>query len=145
MEVLSSGKSKKSKIGPLEIRKGLEGLTPARILTLYRRAPLLRPASDPASIWKMFEQSSLVLTAWHEQRLVGIARVLSDGVVFSYFCDLAVEPDVQGLGIGKALINRVFEECAGTELLVREAGVASSYYSQLGFKRVSNAWIQVCR
>ena len=91
----------------LDIREGLEGLTPARIITLYRRAPLLRPVSDPERIWSMFENASLVLTAWHGGQLVGIARVLTDGVLYSYLCDLAVEPDVQRLGVGKALIYAI--------------------------------------
>ena len=145
MEVLTPGSARKSEIGPLEIREGLEGLTPARILTLYRRAPLLRPVSDPAKVWEMFEQSSLILTAWHEKQLVGIARVLTDGVIYSYLCDLAVEPDVQGLGVGKALINQVLDRCAGTELLLRDSDISTGYYARLGFKRVSNAWVRVCR
>ena len=105
----------------------------------------MRPANDPAKIWSMFEQSSLVLTAWHDAQLVGIARVLSDGVLFSYLCDLAVEPDVQGLGVGKALINEVVERCGGTDLLLRDSDISSGYYAHLGFKRVSNAWIRACR
>ena len=145
MEVLTPGSARKKKIGPLTFREGLEGLTPARILTLYRRAPLLRPVSDPTMIWQMFEKSSLVLTAWHERQLVGIARVLSDGVINSYLCDLAVEPDVQGLGVGKALINEVVERCAGTELMLRDSDISTGYYAHLGFKRVSNAWFRVCR
>ena len=95
----------------LEIREGLEGLTPARIMTLYRRAPLLRPVSDPERIWTMFESASLVLTAWNGNQIVGIARVLTHGVLFSYLCDLAVEPDVQRLGVGKRLINEVLDRC----------------------------------
>ena len=145
MKVISPSNARKDKIGPLEIREGLEGLTPERIVTLFRRAPLLRPVSDPAQLWKMFEQSSHVLTAWHDKQLVGIARVLSDGVLNSYLCDLAVEPDVQGLGIGKTLIKQVVELCDGTELLLRDSDISTGYYARLGFKRVSNAWFRVCR
>lgn len=142
---MTPGSARKDKIGPLELREGLDGLTPARILTLYRRAPLLRPVSDPGKVWTMFESSSLILTAWHDRQLVGIARVLSDGVINSYLCDLAVEPDVQGLGVGKALINAVVERCEGTELLLRDSDISTGYYAHLGFKRVSNAWFRVCR
>lgn len=125
----------------LEIREGLEGLTPARVITLYRRAPLLRPVSDPERVWAMFEQASLVLTAWKGRQLVGIARVLTDGVLFSYLCDLAVEPDVQRLGVGKRLINGVIDRCKGTELALRDSDISSGYYAHLGFKRVENAWV----
>lgn len=126
----------------LEIREGLEGLTPARIVTLYRRAPLLRPVSDPERVWTMFESASLVLTAWNGNQIVGIARVLTDGVLFSYLCDLAVEPDVQRLGVGKRLINEVLDRCKGTELALRDSDISSGYYAHLGFKRVENAWVR---
>lgn len=129
-------------IDELDIREGLEGLTPARIITLYRRAPLLRPVSDPERIWKMFEQASLVLTAWNMGQLVGIARVLSDGVLFSYLCDLAVEPDVQRLGVGKRLINEVLDRCKGTELALRDSDISAGFYAHLGFRRVENAWVR---
>lgn len=129
-------------LGALEIRKGLEGLTPGRIMTLYRRAPLLRPVDDPQRVWQMFKNASLVLTAWHEGRLVGIARVLTDGVLYSYLCDLAVEPDVQGLGIGRRLIEAVLEHCKGTELVLRDSDISAGFYARLGFERVRNAWMR---
>ena len=126
----------------LEIREGLDGLTPARIMTLFRRAPLLRPVSDPERIWTMFESASLVLTAWNGSQIVGIARVLTDGVLFSYLCDLAVEPDVQRLGVGKRLINEILDRYKGTELLLRDSDISAGFYAHLGFKRVENAWVR---
>ena len=126
----------------VQIRDGLDGLTPARIATLYRRAPLLRPVGDPTQVWTMFENASLVLTAWRNGHLVGIARVLTDGVLYSYLCDLAVEPDVQGLGVGKALIGEVLQRCKGTDLILRDSDISSGYYAHLGFNRVENAWVR---
>ena len=129
-------------IDTLAIREGLEGLTPARIKTLYRRAPLLRPVRAAESVWKMFENASLVLTAWNgSDHLVGIARVLTDGVLFSYLCDLAVEPDVQRLGVGKTLIQEILERCKGTDLVLRDSDISAGYYEHLGFRRVENAWV----
>ncbi len=124
----------------LTIREGLEGLTPNRILTMYRRAPLTRRVADPRKVQQMFEASSFVLTAWDGNNLVGLARVMSDGVLFSYLCDLAVEPDVQGLGIGRALIDAVLKKCKGTELLLRDSDISTRFYEKLGFERVGNAW-----
>ncbi len=133
--------TRRSEIEGLGIREGLDDLTPARIRTLYRRAPLLRSVESDEEMWAMFEQASLVLTAHYEGQLVGIARVLSDGVLYSYLCDLAVEPDVQRLGIGRALISAVIDRCAGTELVLRDSDLSSSLYAHLGFERVDNAWV----
>ena len=99
--------------GSLELRDTLDGLTPARIATLYRRAPLLRKTDNPERLWASFEASSLVLTVWDGGRIVGLARVLTDGIQTAVLCDLAVEPDVQGAGIGKRLIDEILERLPG--------------------------------
>ena len=125
----------------IEIREGLDGLTPARIATLYRRAPLLRPVDDLERVWAMYENASLVLTAWFEGRLVGVARVLTDGELYSLLCDLAVEPDVQRLGVGRQLIEALQEKCRGTALVLLGSEISSTYYAKIGFKRAENAWV----
>ncbi len=130
-----------SNLEDVDFREGLDGLTPARISTLYRQAPLLRPVSNLSQVWDMFENSSLVLTAHYKGELVGIARVLTDGVLYSYLCDLAVAPDVQRLGVGRALINEVLKRCEGTELVLRDSDISSGFYERLGFSRVDNAWV----
>lgn len=132
-------------IDDLAVREGLSDLNPSRIATLYRRAPLLRPVNDAAQLWAMFENASIVLTAWHRNHLVGIARVLTDHVLYSYLCDLAVEPDVQRLGVGKRLVAEVLDRCAGTDLVVRDSDISSTYYAHLGFDRVENAWVRQAR
>ena len=86
----------------------------------------------------MFENASLVVTVWKSGRLVGIARVLTDGVLYSYLCDLAIEPDVQGLGIGKRLMKYVQQRCAGTELVLRSS--LSRFHKRSGLKPVNDAW-----
>ena len=131
-------------IKDLEIRNGLDGLTPGRIITLYRRAPLLRAVDTADRVWQKFEASSLVITAWHGEQLAGIARVISDGVSESYLCELAVEPDVQGVGVGKKLLDEVFKGCEGTSLLLRHSSISSEYYRKLGFEPVDNAWVRKC-
>ncbi|MCY4673011.1 MAG: GNAT family N-acetyltransferase [Bacteroidetes bacterium] len=125
-------------IDTVEIREGLEGLTPQLIRILYRRAPLHRPVSSTERLWAMFERASLVLTAWKGNRLVGIARVLTDGVMYSYLCDLAVEPDVQGLGIGKRLMKSVQDHCEGTELVLRST--LGRFHKHEGLKAVDDVW-----
>lgn len=126
----------------ITLREGLDGLTPARIATLYRRAPLLRQTDNAERLQQAYEAAQLVLSAWQSERLVGVARVLTDGVQVSYLCDLAVEPDVQGLGIGKRLIDAVLERCEGTELVLRDSNLSSGFYEHLGFVPVDNGWVR---
>jgi GNAT superfamily N-acetyltransferase len=126
----------------IEIRVGMDGLTPPRIATLYRRAPLLRPTGDRDAVRRMYEASQLVISAWQGDRLVGVARVLTDGELFALLADLAVEPDVQGYGIGKRLIEEVMERTRGLELLLRDSDISAGFYERLGFSRVENCWVK---
>ena len=131
-------------IDKIEIREGLKDLTGARIMTLYRRAPLFRPLSSARATWEMLQRSSVVLSAWHDNELVGLARAMSDGVVFTYLCDLAVEPDVQGLGVGRRLFQAVIERSKGTELIFRDPKLSAQFYDALGFRKAGNTWSRKC-
>lgn len=134
-----------NEITDIEIREGIADLTAARIITLYRRAPLNHPVSDPQKVWRMFEEASLVFSAWYEGRLVGIARVLSDGVLYSVLCDLAVEPDVQGLGIGRRLADAVLDRFKDTQIVLIGTGNRASaqrLYERYGFSRSNDVWIR---
>lgn len=126
----------------LTLRDTLEGLTPARIATLYRRAPLLRKTDNLDALWRAFEASSLVLTLWDRDRLVALARLLTDGAQVSYLCDLAVEPDEQGAGVGKRLVDEILTRCEGTELILRDSDLSTGFYQRLGFRPVDNAWVR---
>lgn len=128
--------------GTLVLRDTLDGLSPARIATLYRRAPLLRKTDNPERLWEAFEASSLVLTLWESDRLVGLARVLTDGVQAADLCDLAVEPDVQGAGVGKRLIDEILDRLPGTELVLRDSNLSTGFYERIGFEPVDNAWVR---
>ncbi|MEL6615818.1 MAG: GNAT family N-acetyltransferase, partial [Bacteroidota bacterium] len=57
-------------------------------------------------------------------------------------CDLAVEPDVQGAGLGKRLIDVVLERCKGTELVLRDSNLSTGFYAHLGFRAIDNGWVR---
>lgn len=126
----------------VSIIEGLGEASARHVATLYRRAPLLRQTDDLDRIATAYENSEVVLTAWLDDRLVGIARVLSDEVQVSVLCDLAVDPDVQGMGIGKLLVDGILERCPGTDLLLRDSNLSSQFFERLGFERVDNAWVR---
>ena len=48
-------------------------------------------------------------TAWHDNRLIGCARLLTDGYVFSTVPEILVEPAYQRRSIGAKLMNMLWE------------------------------------
>ena len=80
-----------------------------------------------------FINSTLVVSAWEDSRLVGAVRVLSDGIIRSVIYDLVVNPGFQGQGIGKELVKRCMAVYPKSEWLVQTTKDVSGYYEKLGF------------
>jgi len=81
-----------------------------------------------------FIHSTLVLSAWDEERLVGAVRVLSDTIIRSVIYDLVIDPQYQSKGIGKELIKRCIDHYPTSEWLVQTEKHISGYYEKIGFK-----------
>lgn len=58
----------------------------------------------------MVQNAWLVISAWDAGELVGMARVVGDGVTVAYIHDLLVDPEHQRRGIGRALLTEVLDE-----------------------------------
>lgn len=81
---------------------------------------------------KNFINSTLVFSAWIDDKLVGCVRVLSDKMFRSIIYDLAVLPEYQHKGIGKELVHRCRESFPNSEWLV-QTETASGFYEKIGF------------
>jgi predicted N-acetyltransferase YhbS len=113
-------------------------------IELYIRSTLgeRRPVDRPDIFEGMLRNASLTITAWHDNRLVGIARTLTDFSYVAYLSDLAVDAAYQKQGIGKKLIEetrlRLKPECM---IVLLAAPKANDYYPRLGFEHNPRAWI----
>lgn len=112
------------------------------IIALYDSSGINRPTADPQRIAQMYAHSNLVITAWHGEKLVGIARSLTDFCFACYLSDLAVHQEYQQKGIGKKLIQLTKEKIGDqTMLLLLAAPSAMDYYGKVGFEKVENGFI----
>ena len=67
--------------------------------------------------------------------LIGSARAVTDSVTFAWICDVVVDPQWQGQGIGKTLVSRLLNDAAvqvTRKILVTKD--AQQFYVDLGFK-----------
>lgn len=65
---------------------------------------------DETTHRKMMQQSYKSIIAIDENEIVGFVTIISDGVLSAYIPLLEVVKSHQGQGIGKALMERAFEE-----------------------------------
>jgi len=82
-----------------------------------------------------FINSKLVISAWENENLIGVVRVLSDEIIRSVIYDLVVLPEYQNKGIGKELVKRCIEHFPNSEWLVQTEKNISSYYEKNGFTK----------
>ena len=117
-------------------------LDPRDVIRVFQSSGITRPVNDLPRIARMFAAPALTISAWHEGRLVGLARSLTDYAYCCYLSDLAVDKGYQGQGIGKALIQRT-RETVGDEVSVvlLSAPGAMSYYPGLNFSPADNAFL----
>ena len=117
-------------------------LTAEQLADLFRRSGIRRPVDDLGRIAAMIRHANLIVTAWHEGRLVGVARSLCDYSYCCYLSDLAVDRDFQGAGIGSELIRRT-KAATGDQsmLLLLAAPESMAFYQKIGMEAVANGWI----
>lgn len=117
-------------------------LDPSEVARVFDASGITRPTADLPRIARMFAAPSLVISAWHGDRLVGVSRSLTDHAYCCYLSDLAVDKDYQKQGIGQALIART-QAVIGDEvsLILLAAPGAMSYYPAVGFEQANNAFV----
>ena len=113
-----------------------------QIIEVYNSSTINRPTADKERIAKMYANSNLVITAWDGDKLVGVARSLTDFCYCCYLSDLAVRLDYQKLGIGKKLIELTKQKIGDqTTLILLSAPSAMEYYPKIGLDCINNGFI----
>ena len=81
--------------------------------------------------------SNPVVTVWDAQRLIGFARATSDGVYRAGIWDVIVDPDYQGMGLGRKLVETVISHplVSKVERVYLTTTHQQSFYERIGFKQ----------
>lgn len=116
----------------------LDNLNWDELSTLYRIAPL---GDKPVENLKTaFGNSLYKCFVYDNDCLIGVGRVLADGVDCAYICDVAVHPDYQGTGLGKEIVSRLVELSQHHKKIILYAVAGKEpFYQKLGFKRMNTA------
>ena len=112
-------------------------------IDLYIRSTLgeRRPIHDKSAFEAMLKHANLIITAWDDEKLIGISRTLTDFSYVAYLADLAVDLDYQRQGIGKELIAKT-QASLGSDCMIvlLAAPKANEYYEHIGFEHHPRAW-----
>jgi len=114
------------------------------IIAIYK-ANHWSSAEKPDQLFQALINSHSFITAWHNEKLVGLGNALSDGFLVVYYPHLIIHPDYQGQGIGKRILNKLQEKYGDfhQQILVAD-GKAIDFYKRCGFEpagETKSMWI----
>jgi predicted GNAT family acetyltransferase len=102
---------------------------------------------SPDALRRSFGQSQHVAFAWVDGSLVGMARMLSDGVCNSYLLDVWTKASLRRRGIATAMVEHLATAVPGQHIGL-QTDDARDFYAGLGFRlqpqfmsRVVGRWL----
>jgi predicted N-acetyltransferase YhbS len=100
-----------------------------------------RPLNEPDRISQMLKHANLIITARDNNKLIGVARSLTDFAFCTYLSDLAVDQSYQKNGIGKELIRQTKMAAPRAKLILLSAPNAINYYPKIGMTKMEQCYI----
>jgi predicted N-acetyltransferase YhbS len=118
-------------------------LTTDEFIDILNRSTLgeRRPIDDKECIDGMLKNADIIVVAIDNEKIVGVARSVTDYNYCCYLSDLAVDQKYQKHGIGKKLINITQEQLnKKCKIILLSAPDATEYYPKIGFTQHTSAW-----
>lgn len=101
-----------------------------------------RPIADINRMQEIIKNTSLMVTAWEKDLLVGVARSVTDFAYIAYLSDLVVRKSHQKQGIGTLLIHKTkLAIHPDSRVVLLSAPQATTFYPGIGMTHYPQAYI----
>lgn len=126
-----------------------------QLVDLYNSVGWLAYTTDEQrpKLQEAIRNSTYVVTIWSGEKLVGLARCISDDVSICYLQDILIHPNHQRHGIGRRLLSNCLERFTHVRmqvLLTDDEERQKKFYESLGYKNTKdlkkmplNAFVQI--
>lgn len=88
---------------------------------------------------RAFRNSAVTVFFYDGERLVALGRALSDGAYQAALYDVAVCPDYQGRGLGRAVVEALLERLTAMNVLLYASPGKEAFYEKFAFRRMKTA------
>ena len=115
-----------------------------QLLVIYRLNKW-SSADKPELLHKALKNSHALISAWVDDKMVGVANAISDGYLVVYYPHMLVHPDYQGKGIGRKMMAAMQKRYGNFhQQMLTADGKAIEFYKKCGFEKAGKTesmWI----
>lgn len=107
-----------------------------KLKLLYDNVKWTSYTNDMPRLVEAIKRSLKVITAWDDDKLVGLIRVVGDGQTIIYIQDILVLKSYQDQGIGSQLMRKIllkYEDVRQKVLLTNDTVGVRAFYEKYGF------------
>lgn len=107
-------------------------LAAGEVLALFRQTSWAADRQE-AEVARMVS-ASVCVGAWDGERLIGFARVLTDGVYRAFLEDVVIDEAYRGSGVGAEMVRQLMERVGHVEdIILTTSENRRAFYTRLGF------------
>jgi GNAT superfamily N-acetyltransferase len=88
---------------------------------------------EPEVHQRAFEASHTTIFVYEGSQLIGFGRAISDGEYQGAIYDVAVLPEAQGKGVGKIIMQAIFDRLPKCNLILYATPGMEGFYKKFGF------------
>lgn len=118
------------------IYKSTNNFNEIDIRKLYENAGWTAYTQDLPKLMEALKTSLAVVSAWDEEKLIGLIRVVGDGITIIYIQDILVLDSYKRRGVGSRLLKSILEKYENVRqkvLLTDDTEETRSFYEANGF------------
>jgi GNAT superfamily N-acetyltransferase len=139
----------------IDIKIGQHNLPFKQVIGLYNSVGWVNYTTEEQRprLQEAIRNSTYVVTAWSGEKLIGLARCVSDDISIFYLQDILINPEYQRRGVGRSLLLKClerFEHVRMKVLLTDDEERQRVFYESLGYKNTKdlkkvklNAFVQI--
>lgn len=124
-----------------EVIIGTDNLTKEAVLELYENVGWLKYTENPDNLLKAIINSTYVVTIREGDKIIGLARCISDNISINYLQDILVHTDFQKKGVGRELLENClkrFKHVRTHLILTDNEERQRKFYESLGYKNTKD-------
>lgn len=82
---------------------------------------------------KAFRSSFSSVFVFHDEKMIGFGRAISDGAYQAAVYDVVVLPEFQSKGVGRLIMRHILEKVSHCNVILYASPGKEGFYSKLGF------------